>query len=244
MKAVFFSDVHLLRHDTEKNRVLRMFLTEYCADADMVIVLGDMFEFYHGYDGYIYPWYKAAADQLKSLTAAGKRVFFLEGNHEFKMGRYFESYTGVTCLTEVSLQLDGLKVYACHGDMSGTFCAGTFLKTSLVYNIMDLLGPISTWHAAACAGVFLSRKVKPSNDLIKEIFRRKASEKLKEDYDVLIWGHSHAADSLEFAKEQGRKLYLNTGDFGKHHDYIVYESSSGFTLRSFDGSRSFQNMGD
>jgi UDP-2,3-diacylglucosamine pyrophosphatase LpxH len=150
------------------------------------------------------------------------------------MGRYFESYTGAMCLTEASLELDGHKIYAFHGDVSGTFCAGTFLKTSLIYGIMDLLGPIWTWHAAAVAGVFLSRKVKPYNDQIKEIFRRKAAEKLKESYDVLICGHSHAADKVKFAKDDGEKLYLNTGDFGKHHDYVLYESSSGFTLRKFD----------
>ncbi|HEX2965432.1 MAG TPA: UDP-2,3-diacylglucosamine diphosphatase [Syntrophorhabdaceae bacterium] len=244
MKAVFFSDVHLLREDKEKSRILQLFLADCCADADMVFVLGDMFEFYHGYHDYIYPWYRDVADALKSLAHAGKRVFLLEGNHEFKMGRYFESYTGVKCCTDMSLQIDGRRVFVYHGDVSGAFCAGTFLKTSFVYSIMDLLGPLGTWHAAAVAGIVLSRKVKPYNERVKQIFRKKAEDRLKDGYDVVICGHSHAADRVEFVEDKSKKLYLNTGDFGKNHDYVLYETSSGFTLERFDKGRSSHTMRD
>ncbi len=67
------------------------FLKDILDKVDKVFILGDLFEFYHGYDGYIYPWYKGVADVLKKLTESGKSVVFLEGNHEFGMGSFFEN---------------------------------------------------------------------------------------------------------------------------------------------------------
>ena len=199
----------------------------------MVFVLGDLFEFYHGYDGYIYPWYKGVIDTLKELTESGKRVFFLEGNHEFNMGAFFERYTGVTCDRDMSICLDDKKVFVSHGDTLSFFCLGSFLKTRFVCTIMDILGPASTWRAANVAGFFLSRKIKPYNEKIKYIFRKHARKKLDEGYDAVIYAHSHVADKIELNREGGKKIYLNTGDFGKCLEYVLYDSSSGFTQKKY-----------
>jgi UDP-2,3-diacylglucosamine hydrolase len=233
LRAVFFSDVHLVQEDINKTELVQEFLKDCCADADMVFVLGDLFEFYHGYDGYIYPWYKGVVNALKQLTESGKRVFFLEGNHEFDMGAFFEHYTGVTCVRDRTIYLDDKKVFVSHGDGSGLFCLGSILKNRFIYAIMDILGPIPTWKTAQTAGLFLSRKIKPYDESIKIIFRENARKKLDEGYDVVIYAHSHIADKIEFDSKAGKKIYVNTGDFGKCMDYVSYDSESGFTLEKY-----------
>jgi UDP-2,3-diacylglucosamine hydrolase len=233
LRAVFFSDVHLVQEDTDKAELVQEFLKDCCANADMVFVLGDLFEFYHGYDGYIYPWYKGVVDALKELAENGKRVFFLEGNHEFDMGAFFEDYTGVTCGQDRTIYLDDKKVFVSHGDGSGLFCLGSILKNRFIYAIMDILGPIPTWKTAHTAGFFLSRKIKPYNENIKNIFRENARKKLDEGYDAVIYAHSHIADKIEFDSEGGKRTYLNTGDFGKCLDYVLYDSIFGFTLEKY-----------
>jgi UDP-2,3-diacylglucosamine hydrolase len=233
LRAVFFSDVHLVREDTDKTELVQGFLKDCCAEADMVFILGDLFEFYHGYDGYIYPWYKGVIDALKELTENGKRVFFLEGNHEFSMGAFFEQYTGITCGQDMTIQLDEKKIFVSHGDASDHFCLGSILKTRFIYAIMDILGPIVTWKTAHAAGFFLSRKIKPYNKNIKIIFRENARKKLDEGYDAVIYAHSHIADKIEFDRDDGKKTYLNTGDFGKRLDFVLYDSSAGFTQEKY-----------
>jgi UDP-2,3-diacylglucosamine hydrolase len=233
LKAVFFSDVHLVRQDVEKTELFQGFLKDCCTTPDMVFVLGDLFEFYHGYDGYIYPWYKGVVDSLKELTESGKRVFFLEGNHEFGMGTFFEHYTGATCGHDMTMHLDNKKIFVSHGDASSFFCLANILKTRFVYAIMDILGPVPTWRVAHTAGFFLSRKIKPYNAKIKNIFRENARKKLDEGYDAVIYAHSHIADKIEFDREGGKKTYLNTGDFGRYLDYVSYDSSSGFTQEKY-----------
>ena len=53
MKAVFFSDAHLAGDDAARVETLKGFIKRVTEDADLVVVLGDLFEFYHGYEGYI-----------------------------------------------------------------------------------------------------------------------------------------------------------------------------------------------
>ena len=84
---IFFADTHLTKKNKKKLRMVEIFIRNVCIDADMVFVLGDLFEFYHGYEGYIYPWYRPIVDAFKTITEQGKSVYFLEGNHEFDMGQ-------------------------------------------------------------------------------------------------------------------------------------------------------------
>ena len=48
MKAVFFSDAHLAGDDPDRIETLKTFMKSVAGDADLVVVLGDLFEFYHG----------------------------------------------------------------------------------------------------------------------------------------------------------------------------------------------------
>jgi UDP-2,3-diacylglucosamine hydrolase len=239
MKAVFFSDAHLNRRDQEKKDLILSFIRSACSDADMVVILGDLFEFYHGYDGHIFPWYKETVDALRELSAKGTRVFFVEGNHEFRMGSYFETYTGGTAVKELGLTMDGKKVFLCHGDEIENLNLARALRSRLSYGIMDFLGPGLTWKVAAVAGLFLSKnkKKKGYNERVLSAFRKYAGKKFGEGYDVVILGHSHMADKVDEETGKRKKVYLNTGDFGERQTYVEYESERGFEVKQFVCSR-------
>ena len=241
MRAVFFSDFHCKRGDLTKIELLQKFSSDILDKVDKVFILGDLFEFYHGYHGYIFPWYKGVADVLKKLTESGKSVVLLEGNHEFGMGSFFENFTGVTCGRDMTIDLDGKKIFISHGDGSGLFCLGSILKSTFIYSIMDFLGPAVTWKGAQVAGIFLSRKTKPRNPNIRDVFRKYARIKLAEDYDVVIFGHSHMPDKMVLEIENNKKVYLNTGDFGTSFDYVLYDSNTGFTLEKYNPQPPFKD---
>jgi UDP-2,3-diacylglucosamine hydrolase len=78
MKAGFFSDAHLPDDDPERVKAVRTLLRRVADDADIVVILGDLFEFYHGFDGYIYPFYREIADTLRDLAAL-RSVYYVEG---------------------------------------------------------------------------------------------------------------------------------------------------------------------
>jgi UDP-2,3-diacylglucosamine hydrolase len=234
MKIVFFSDAHLDKDDVQKIQFVEKFINDVCRDADMVIVLGDLFEFYHGYDGYIFPWYKSIIDSLKNLTKKGKNVYFIEGNHEFRMGDFFENYTGIYCAHNIVMDIEGKKTYISHGYEISKFYLTKFLKTTFVGKVMDALGPDITWSIASTARIFLSSKKKPYNNKAMDLFRKYALKKFDEGYDVLVLGHSHMSDTFEQHAGDKTKQYFNTGDIIRQRSYIEYNSTSGFELKKYN----------
>lgn len=233
MKAVFLSDVHLKRDDHRKVEFVKAFIRDVCADAQVVVIMGDLFEFYHGYDGYIFPWFQGVADALKDAADKGTRVYVIEGNHEFGMGTYFTSYTGASCARELTLHLDGRKIFMSHGDEIEALLLAKILRSRVSYRIMDFLSPAITWRVASIAGLFLSKKKKEYSGRALRSFREYALKKFGEGYDVVLLGHSHMSDRVDFSDAGGVKVYLNTGDFGDDGAYVEYETNEGFSLKTY-----------
>ncbi len=233
MKAVFFSDAHLADNDAGKVRTIKTFLRQVAADADIIVVLGDLFEFYHGYDGYIYPFYREIVDALAD-AAVSKSVYFIEGNHEYRMGPYFESYTGIRCATSLSLDLDGKRVFLCHGDAFKAFTLSRLLRSRVVSAIMDLLGPDLTWRIAMQCGRVLSKKLKIYDEGVRARFRRYGKKKLGDGYDAVIIAHSHMADIESYDMDGKKRTYMNTGDLAASRTYGSYSTGEGFALRTYD----------
>ena len=234
MKAIFFSDAHIDRNDSQKIRFVVKFIDEVCDDTDMVFILGDLFEFYHGYEGYIFPWYKIIADSLKALVEKGKTVYFIEGNHEFKMGAYFERYTGIISAHNITMDFEGKNTYISHGYEISKFHLTKFLKTPFVSGIMDILGPDITWSIASMARIFLSNKKKPHSIKAFDLFRQYALKKFNAGYDVIVLGHSHMIDKFEYHSGGRTKQYFNTGDIIRHRSYVAYDSETGFELKRYN----------
>ncbi|HOE16908.1 MAG TPA: UDP-2,3-diacylglucosamine diphosphatase [Syntrophorhabdaceae bacterium] len=233
MKLIFFSDTHLTDKSLDRMRHVKDFLGNVCEDADKVFVLGDLFEFYHGYDGYIYPWYADIVGPLKRLVEKGKEVCLLEGNHEFRMGAFFQSHTGITCAQDMTIDVEGKRTYIAHGHRFDMLCLGNILQTPAIYAVMDLFGPDLTWKIAMAMGIFLSKKKKPFSAKVMEAFRGYARSKHNEGYDAVVLAHSHIPDHVSHVIGGKEKVYLNTGDFFEHGTYGEYTTSEGFQLRRY-----------
>jgi UDP-2,3-diacylglucosamine hydrolase len=233
MKVVFFSDTHLRDKNQATVRYVERFIEEVCVSADMVFVVGDLFEFYHGYEGYIYPWFRSVIEALKSIADQGKPVWFIEGNHEFGMGGYFESYTGIHCSKSVEIELDGRKVFVAHGDDFSGYSFARLFRSRIVYGLMDLLGPGLSWKAAMVVRFLLSNKKKRPNEKVMKRFRNYAKEKLDMGYEAVILAHSHMPDRCEFEYSGQKRVYLNTGDLVRQSSYVEYTSESGFNVRKY-----------
>ena len=231
MKIIFFSDTHLDKTGKKKAKFVESFLRESCADADMVFILGDLFEFYHGYRNYIYSWFGGIADALKELTGKGIIVHFLEGNHEFGMGKFFETYTGVVSGEGMSLNVEGKRVFISHGDELAGGLVRVLLKSGLAARVMDMLGPRLTWEVAMGARVFLSKKKKGYSQKVRDRFRGYARKIVGDGFDAVILAHSHMPDRVEFNSGRKKAVYLNTGDLLKHGTYVLYETGSGFSVQ-------------
>ncbi|MCX8021293.1 MAG: metallophosphoesterase family protein [Syntrophorhabdaceae bacterium] len=238
MKLIFFSDAHLKRKSRDRVSLVLHFLDDVCMDADGIYILGDLFEFYHGYENYIYPWYRDVLDKFRVLVGAGKRLYFIEGNHEFNMGKYFRTYTGGEYADSLNMDVEGKKVYIAHGYEIRRDMLHSLVKTRFTQSIMDILGPFLTWRIAEVAGFFFSKKNKvftgEKRIYFRNFYRRYAMKKLREGYDGIILAHSHIADAMEYEEGGKKRFYLNTGDIINERTYVEYTTKSGFNLRRYD----------
>ena len=181
MKAVFFSDTHLNDSEPSRAQTTIRAMQDLSRDTDMVVILGDLFEFYHGFGTYVYPFFNEMVDTLREL-AAERPVYFVEGNHEFGMGRFFEAYTGVKCVDRLAINMDGRKVFISHGDEINALTLRGILKSRLVYALMDFLGPERTWRIAMACRPILSKSHKTYDEKTRNRFRRYGKRKLAEGY--------------------------------------------------------------
>jgi UDP-2,3-diacylglucosamine hydrolase len=231
MKAVFFSDAHLTDDDPDLTRAAIDAMRDATRDADMVVILGDLFEFYHGFGPYRYPFFSDVIDLLRDL-ATKRPVYFIEGNHEFGMGDFFESYTGVKCVERLAINIDGKKFFLSHGDELGSSALRGVLKSRPIYAVMNLLGPKLTWKIAMACRPLLSKSRKHYNRKTRDRFRRYGKRKLGEGYDAVVIAHSHMADIEEHDFNGTTKIYMNTGDLMGSSTFGTYVSERGFAIET------------
>jgi UDP-2,3-diacylglucosamine hydrolase len=229
MKTVFFSAAHLSNDNPALTSATIRIMRDASSDADIVVFLGDLFEFYHGFGSYIYPFYAKVVELLREL-ASTRIVYFIEGNHEFGMGPFFESHTGAKCVESLSINIAGLRVFVSHGDEMGFPMLRAILRSRFIYSIMDLLGPEKTWKIAIRCRPLLSKSHKSFNTKTFNRFRSYGKKKLAEGYDAVIMAHSHMADIQEYQVNGKTLTYMNTGDLIESSSYGVYTSEKGFAV--------------
>jgi len=232
MKCIFFGDTHLAKEDRDRHEFVTRFIREICASADMVFILGDLFEFYHGYDGFIYPWYQDVIDTLRDIALKGTAVYHIEGNHEFELGKFFSAYTGVICSSALTTEIDGKKIFLSHGDETGAILRKV-LKSPFAYAVMDALGPTLTWKVAMACRIFLSKRRRRYNQKVRDAFRRYARRKLDEGYYAVVLAHTHMPDFVEYENGESKRIYLNTGDLIENLTYGEYTSLNGLAVKTY-----------
>jgi UDP-2,3-diacylglucosamine pyrophosphatase LpxH len=157
----------------------------------------------------------------------------LEGNHEFEMGTFFETYTGIKCVKNLTIDVEGNRTFISHGDEFFRNPVTRALKTPFTLRAMNLFGPKLSWKIAMGVSKIMSKKKKGQNLKVKDRFREYAKAKLNEGYDAVVLAHSHISDYVEYGSEKAKKVYLNSGDLIQNSTYIEYTSKSGFAVRKY-----------
>ncbi len=118
MTSLFVSDTHLTPDDPATVTHFLNWLTEVAADADVVYILGDLFEAWPGDDYLTEAFPATVVAALGRLSAGGIRVYLLHGNRDFLLGSDFCQATHATLLTDPSLiALPDQPTLVLHGDI-------------------------------------------------------------------------------------------------------------------------------
>jgi UDP-2,3-diacylglucosamine hydrolase len=242
-KIYFLSDFHLGAPDyaaslVREKRIVE-FLEEIRADAAVIFIVGDMFDFWYEYRKVVPKGYVRLLGKLAQLTDAGIPIHFFVGNHDMWMSNYFQQELNIPVYFEPRIfEFNNKKFLVGHGDGLGPGDHGYKMLKKVFRNPVCqwLFGILPPFVGMGLAN-FLSRRSRAVTGTVDEQFFGEEGEWLityckevlqKAHFDYLIFGHRHLP--IDFPLKNGSR-YINLGDWIRYYTYADFDGRE-ITLRS------------
>lgn len=246
MKLAIISDVHVKNPGDAAEQLLLSFLKNpYVKQCDAIFLLGDIFDLMIGPHSQYFARFQNYFEVLKDHLENNKRIYYVEGNHDFHLKnlykKFFEVHTTLNSSlfnmnSEFVIEDAGKKIHLSHGDdiEIENFNYRVF-KTVVTSTPLTLyanhLMPYFLITKVGEKSSELSRKknnkrYSTESDLapVKEKFRKSAEIFYKNrPYDLIVCGHSHVKD--HFKSDLGFE-YVNNGYAQHTKTYIAIEDGN------------------
>lgn len=197
------ADAHLGAESVERERAratrLHAFLDSLPGRARSLVIAGDLFDFWFEYRTAIPRQHFATLAALRRLVTAGVPVTYMNGNHDFWLGRFLSEEIGVTPHDgPLAIEHHGRRVWVHHGDgLIGGDLGYRILKRVLrspvsvgLYGWIhpDLGIPLAHWVSGR------SRHARdPDNFPVDRLWNEVAKPRFAEGFDGVVIGHFHLA---------------------------------------------------
>ena len=244
-KNIYFaSDQHFGAPTVEKSKIREQkfvkWLDEIKNDAEIIFLLGDLFDFWFEYKKAVPKGFVRVLGKLAELRDSGIQIYFFVGNHDLWMVDYFESELNIPIYRNPKEFTFNNKTFLIgHGDGLGPGDKG-YKRMKKVFT-----NPISKWlyrWLHPDIGIKLAQYLSVKNKLISgeedvkflgeenEWLVLYSKKKLMEkQYDYFVFGHRHLP--LEISLSENSK-YINTGDWITYFTYAVFNGEQ-MVLKSY-----------
>ena len=245
-KIFFLSDFHLgiPDHKTslERERRIVAFFESIKGRAEVIFIVGDMFDFWYEYRHVVPKGYVRLLGKLGELTDAGIAIHFFVGNHDMWMTDYFQKELNIPVYYEPrEFEFNNKKFLIGHGDGLGPGDHGYKMLKKVFRNSFCrwLFGILPPYFGVGLANYF-SRKSRQAADQNDEQFISREREWLvtysmemlqQKHYDYFIFGHRHLPMDLSL---NNSSRYINLGDWIQYYTYGVFDGET-FELTSYGG---------
>ncbi|HPG40359.1 MAG TPA: UDP-2,3-diacylglucosamine diphosphatase [bacterium] len=241
-KIFFLSDAHLgaqsLEKEARKAEQLVSFLEYYAGQNAVLVIVGDLFDFWFEYRHAIPQRHFHIISLLANLCRSGKEIHYMAGNHDFWLGSFMKNEVGLRLHPDDHvIANDNYKIFIKHGD--------GLLKKDHLYRAMKktLRSPVNTFlyrmlHpdlgiplALFCS--HLSREASKDRSGYSDMdYREFAFARIDEGYDFVVLGHTHWP-----ALQQYRNgWYINPGYWMDDFTFAVIENGVPEVLRWRNGA--------
>lgn len=235
MKIIFIGDCHIRGLDDPNQEALCDFL-DGLFKIDKLVIMGDFFDFWIGFNDVVYKEYKPVLKSLFALSESGVEIIYIEGNHDFEMGPYFtETLKAKVFENSCGLELDGKRIYMAHGDTinmtTGYQVFRSLLRGPLLKLIKLILPPPIAWNIGNALSQG-SRGYGKEDTYLEKAQQAFARMKLGQGFDGVILGHSHAAGFHDNFSKDSSGFYANPGGWVNDCSFLVYEDGE-FNIRNY-----------
>jgi UDP-2,3-diacylglucosamine hydrolase len=243
-KIYFASDQHFGAPNTQlsfpREQKFVSWLDEIKKDADVLFLLGDLFDFWFEYKTVVPKGFIRVLGKLAELRDSGIAIHYFVGNHDLWMHDYFEKELNIPVYHRPQEFTFNDKIFFIgHGDGLGPGDKG-YKRMKKVFT-----NPFSKWlfrWLHPDVGVRLAQYLSVKNKLISGnddvVFLGEDNEWLvlyskrkleSKHYDYLIFGHRHLPMVIKLKENSS---YINLGDWIGYFTYGVFDGKT-FELKEF-----------
>lgn len=214
------SDTHIGIKDNSNDFIINMakfieFIETSCDTCDHFVIVGDFLELWESKEvGNYHQTYievcRANTDLINCLNKYSDKILYVAGNHDYFIFNEKNSFP-LYPLTELDLKIGQNKIiHFEHGNSADifnskfkfigafiTFCAAWFER---------IINPDFDYMAGKFEKMIPGRK---SDDKVYLKYARKLHE--KNEYDIVVFGHTHRKKIESFQINNKLKFYVNTG---------------------------------
>ncbi len=234
-KIYFASDQHFGAPTIEKSKIREKkfvaWLDMIKEDAEVIFLLGDLFDFWFEYKNVVPKGYIRVLGKLAEIRDNGVPIHFFVGNHDLWMEDYFEKELNIPVYHEPKEFTLGNKTFLIgHGDGLGPGDFG-YKRMKKIFT-----SPLCKWlfrWLHPDIGVALGKHLSVKNKLISgdedvkylgaenEWLVQYCKEILKtKHYNYFVFGHRHLPMTLKIGE---KSEYVNLGDWITYFTYGVFD---------------------
>lgn len=246
MKFSAISDIHVKKSGDSAEELLLSFLRNPdVQSSDIIFLLGDIFDLMIGPHSQYFARFQNYFTELRSLLKSNKKIYYVEGNHDFHLRGLYAKFFSVHADLDSNLFAmapffeiqDGTKkIHLSHGDdielNNPTYKAYKKIVTSLP--VTFYANHLMPHFLIKGLGEYSSERSRKRNNLrysqesdlsgVKENFRTSAEVyRAKNPVDIIVCGHSHVKDY--YISANGFE-YVNNGYAQHSKTYISIENGN------------------
>jgi UDP-2,3-diacylglucosamine pyrophosphatase LpxH len=230
---VIISDVHLGTYGCKAKELHNYLKTIH---PKVLILNGDIIDIWQFSKHYFPKSHMNVIKHITGMLSKKTRVYYITGNHDEMLRKFKGFHLGsFTILNKLILEFDGKKAWIFHGDVFDiTMKHSKWLAKlgGIGYDTLIIINTFINWisNLSGYGKLSLSKKIKNSvKSAIKFVnnFEETAAEiAIENKYDYVICGHIHQPEMKEISNENGKTMYLNSGDWVENLTALEYQNNA------------------
>ena len=233
----FSSDNHLgapnYSESMRREKLFISWLDEIKKDAQVIFLLGDLFDFWFEYYRSVPKGFTRVLGKLAELSDSGIKIYFFLGNHDYWVRDYFTKEIGMEVVKKpTEFRINNKLFFIGHGDGLGPGdFKYKFLKKIFRNPLFIFLFRINYPWFGIPLGNFFSRNNKilsgnnikftcKENEMLYHFCKKKLNSK---HYDYFVFGHRHLPLKIEL---DNNSYYYNSGDWINHYSFLHFKDDS------------------
>lgn len=236
-QVMVISDIHIHGPTDPLYHALLATIEMEMKSGDHLVLAGDIFDFLVGKQPRMNAQYAAFFSLLRVKGAAGVRISYIEGNHDFHLTTTFSGMPNLTVYpAELEIKTPSKRLYIAHGDLAdrgdwGYRLLRVFFRSGFI-QFVAFIFPESWVQWIGGQSSAASRHVNArlpeeygveNLKRLRSIYRSFAADKLRAGFDAVVLGHCHDHD--------GVPGYMNVGFPRTHGNYVIFTEEQGLERR-------------